>query len=162
MPSSVAWVPSRRSTDRPMAEVTSAAPRSVIERAPSVAAPLGVAAVTLVATAVVALHSPYQEGSYGFCPVLALTGWVCPTCGGLRAAHDLAHLDVAAAWSMNPAVVFGLPILAVLWGAWLLRSARGERLRVPGWAAWWALAAFVVFGVARNTPVLATVLGPTG
>lgn len=145
-----------------MAEVTSAAPASVVERAPSVGAPLGVAAATLAATVVVALRSPYQEGSYGYCPVLALTGWLCPTCGGLRAAHDLAHLDVVAAWSMNPGVVIGLPILAVLWGAWMLRAARGERLRVPAWAAWWALAGFVAFGVARNMPVLASLLGPAG
>lgn len=145
-----------------MAEVTSAAPVSVVERAPSVAAPLGVAAVTFAATAVVALHSPYQEGSYGYCLVLAVTGWVCPTCGGLRAAHDLAHLDVASAWSMNPAVVLGLPLLAVLWAVWMLRAVRGQRLRVPAWTAWWALAAFVAFGVARNIPVLTSLLGPAG
>lgn len=145
-----------------MAEVTSAAPVSVVERVPSVAAPLGVATATLAATAVVALRSPYQEGSYGFCPVLALTGWLCPTCGGLRATHDLAHLDVVAAWSMNPAVVLGLPLLAALWAVWMLRALRGERLRVPAWTAWWALAAFVAFGVARNIPVLASLLGPAG
>lgn len=121
--------------------------------------PLIAAAAAAAATGAVAAYSPYRPGSYGLCPVLALTGLYCPACGGLRAVHDLTQLDVAAAWGMNPAVVFGIPVLILLWFAWLVRTASGRGLRLPVWTAWSALAAFVVFGVARNTPLLAPWLG---
>lgn len=116
--------------------------------------PLAVGAATLVAAGAVAVYSPYRPGSYGLCPIFALTGLYCPACGGLRAAHDLSQLDVAAAWAMNPAVVVLTPMLAVAWVVWFTRAARGGSLRLPVWAAWASLAAFVAFGVARNTPVL--------
>ncbi len=122
--------------------------------------PLAAGAATIAAAGVVATYSPYRSGSYGLCPVLALTGLYCPACGGLRAVHDLTQLDIAAAWAMNPAVVLGIPVLVVLWIVWFARAARGGSLRLPVWAAWAALAVFVAFGIARNIPLLAPLLGP--
>ena len=50
-------------------------------------------------------------GSYGVCPLYALTGLWCPACGGLRATHDLAHGDLAGAWAMNPLWVLAVPLV---------------------------------------------------
>jgi hypothetical protein len=124
-------------------------------------APLVSAAVTLAATALVAVHSPYQAGSYGYCPLHALTGLWCPMCGGLRATHDLAHGDLAAAWGMNPLWVTLVPLVVGGWVLWLVRSAQGRPMpRVSPAARWAAIAVVVAFGVLRNVPALAPWLAP--
>lgn len=124
-------------------------------------APLVTAGVVLAATATVALRDPHAPGSYGLCPSLALLGVACPLCGGLRATHDLAHLDLAGAWAANPLWVALVPLVVLAWAGWTARAARGRAApRVPA-AAGWALAAVVLlFGVLRNVPALAGPLGP--
>jgi hypothetical protein len=101
--------------------------------------PLLVGAALGAATLLVAVRDPH-DGGYLVCPVLLLTGLQCAGCGGLRAAHDLATGDLAGAWSMNPFLTIAMPVAAVLWA-------------VVGVAA-------VGFGVLRNVPSLAGVLGP--
>lgn len=124
--------------------------------------PLLVGATTVLAGVVVALHDPHVAGSYGICPVLLLTGLACPGCGGLRAVHDLAHLDLAAAWSMNPLVVTLLPLAVAAWTVWTWRALAGRpRPRpVPAGLLWALLVVVVVFAVARNVPALAPWLAP--
>lgn len=126
-----------------------------------VRAPLVAGGVTAAATVVVALHSPYVAGSYGYCWFHALTGLWCPLCGGMRATYDLAHGRVSAAWGMNPLWVAAVPFVIAAWALWGARSARGARpLPVPK-RAWWALAAVVLaFGVLRNVPAFAPWLAP--
>jgi hypothetical protein len=126
----------------------------------SVRTPLVVGGLLAAATVVVALRDPH-EGGYPLCPVLALTGYYCAGCGGLRAAHDLATGDVAGAWGMNPFFTIGMPVAAVLWLIWLVRSATGK----PAWhPPAWSVVAFLVlaiaFSVLRNVPSLHGVLGP--
>ena len=97
-----------------------------------------------------------MPGSYGFCPLVALTGLYCPACGALRATHDLAHLDLAAAWASNPLWVALVPVLVVGWGVALVRRLRGTPERpLPVWLGWATLAVVVVFGVLRNVPAFA-------
>ena len=36
------------------------------------------------------------------CPFYALTGWLCPFCGSLRAGHALLHGHVEVALKLNP------------------------------------------------------------
>ncbi|NCT89826.1 DUF2752 domain-containing protein [Cellulomonas sp. APG4] len=116
------------------------------------------------ATAVLAVRSPYQDGSYGWCPVVAVTGAWCPACGGLRAVHDLTQGDVVSAWGMNAPVVALLPFVALGWAMWLVAALR--RRPVPAWAptwvAWALLAGALVFTVLRNVPALAPFLAPGG
>lgn len=81
-----------------------------------------------VATALVAVRSPHN-GGYGICPILAITGYECPTCGGLRSVHDMAHLDFASAWMMNPLVTIAVPLSAVALGMWWWRAWRNR----PAW-----------------------------
>ena len=46
-------------------------------------------------------RDPNAAGSYGYCPLRALTGLDCPFCGGLRGTYALMHGDVAAALDHN-------------------------------------------------------------
>lgn len=114
---------------------------------------------TLVAVLVVHVWDPHQPGSYGFCPLRALTGWVCPGCGGLRAVHAMTHGDWATAWGLNPALVVGFPVALAGWLLWVVRAARRpEPARPPAprrfLVPWLGLAAMVLYGVLRNVPAL--------
>ncbi|MBK5249268.1 MAG: DUF2752 domain-containing protein [Actinomycetales bacterium] len=124
-------------------------------------APLVTGALGAAGTVLLAVADPHG-GGYGFCPLLRLTGWYCPTCGGLRTTHDLATGDLVGAWSMNPLLTVGLPLAAVAWVLWTYRSLRG----LPGWTPpawlWWAIGVLtLVFGVLRNIGALHPFLGPS-
>ena len=117
--------------------------------------PLLAAAATVAGTALVALRDPHIPGSYGYCPLFALTGLYCPACGALRATHDLAHLDLAGAWAANPLWVLVAPLAVVGWAVVVGRRRRGAPARpLPVWAGWAALAVVAAFGVLRNLPAL--------
>lgn len=123
--------------------------------------PLLLGGLALGATALVAVVDPHDPGSYGFCPFRALTGWLCPGCGGLRAVHLITRGDLAGAWAMNPLVVVAVPAAIGLWAWWLLTRWRNR----PGWAVPTAavigLAVLVLtFWLARNVPALMPFLGP--
>lgn len=114
----------------------------------------------IAATALVALRDPH-DGGYGLCPVLAVTGWYCPTCGGLRAVHDLVTGDLAGAWAMNPLVTVGVPLAAIALVVWTARARLGRPARqLPVWLIVGGAAVLIAFGVLRNLPVLAPSLAP--
>lgn len=75
----------------------------------------GLAAVLL--TGAVHFRDPHQNGSWGVCPLFALTGLYCPGCGGMRAVNDLTNGNLRAAVSSN---VLALMLLPVVIGWWLL------------------------------------------
>jgi hypothetical protein len=117
------------------------------------AAPLGLA--TAVAAASIALHvrDPHEQGSWGFCPFLALTGHPCPGCGGLRAVNDLTHFDLVGAASSNLYFVASIPFLAFGWLVWVRRAWAGQPVEGPSTrVVVVALVLLAVFGIARNTP----------
>ena len=102
---------------------------------PSRAARTAAAAATGVVGAAglvaVALRDPHVPGSWGTCPVLALTGLPCPGCGGLRATADLlAGRPLEALGSNALAVVLVLGAGAV-WAVWALAAVRGRPSPVP-------------------------------
>ncbi|WP_020014741.1 DUF2752 domain-containing protein [Promicromonospora sukumoe] len=129
--------------------------------APALRAPLLAGAAVGAATLLVALRDPHVAGSYGFCPLLELTGLACPLCGGLRATHDLAHLDLAGAWSANALWTVTAPVVVVVWLAWLVAAARGRPFRgLSSTAGWVTLGVALAFFVARNLPWLQPWLTP--
>jgi hypothetical protein len=69
------------------------------------------------ATALVAVFDPATTWWFPSCPFHALTGWLCPLCGSLRAVHALLHGSPAAALRFNPITIAGL-------GAWLVARQR--------------------------------------
>lgn len=106
----------------------------------------------------VALHvrDPHQEGSWGFCPWLVLTGTYCPGCGGLRAVNDLTRGDLRAAASSNLLFVGALPLLGWWWLRKMSDGWRGARRQMDERAILRVtvvvLALTALFWVVRNLP----------
>jgi Protein of unknown function (DUF2752) len=98
-------------------------------------------AATVAGIGVVALllFDPAVTWWFPSCPLYALTGWQCPFCGTLRAAHALLHGEVLSALMFNPLTVVG-------GAAWLAFRGRTTKflLSAPG------LATLAVFGLVRN------------
>lgn len=100
------------------------------------------------------LHDPHATGSWGTCPVLALTGHYCPGCGSLRALHDLAVGHAGAAIGHNLLVVPGLIWLGWWWLA-RVAAALDRPLREPPSSQRFCRGLLVVlalFVVLRNMP----------
>ncbi|TDE90377.1 DUF2752 domain-containing protein [Occultella glacieicola] len=126
------------------------------DRRPPVLIGAGVAAATVL----LALVDPH-DGGYGFCPMLRLTGWFCPFCGGLRTTHALATGDLAGAWAANPVLAIVLPLAALGWLWWLVRVWRSAPARpLPGWVAPVVGAGLLGFTLLRNLPAFAPYLSP--
>jgi len=126
-------------------------------RARRLGGPVAVAATIGVATLALHLRDPHEQGSWGFCPFKALTGWDCPLCGGLRAVNDLGRGHLVDAAHSNLVLVASVPLVAALWLLWLRRSWTGSSpRRLPaGVVRALVVAGAVVlvgFAVYRNTP----------
>jgi hypothetical protein len=106
----------------------------------------------LVAAALLFAFDPAATWWFPSCPLNALTGWLCPLCGSLRALHALLHGAPQAAWTFNPlttaGVTAGLLALA-LDAARPARSTHAERLLSLCFSAR-GLALAAAFGVLRN------------
>lgn len=105
-------------------------------------------AVLLGCGALLFFFNPAHHSFYPRCAFHQLTGWQCPGCGGLRAAHQLLHGHVTEALRLNVLAVLAIPLAA--WWVWRRRVHGRGRVRA-GWL-WWMLVVLVVFGVLRNLP----------
>ncbi|MFB6570791.1 DUF2752 domain-containing protein [Streptomyces noursei] len=120
------------------------------------AAPVGTLAAVTAAFAWVGAVDPNEPGHYPVCPLLHLTGLLCPACGGLRSAHAVAHGDLVAALGANAPAVAGYAAFALFWLVWLARAARGLPTAGPRPRPvhWWALGTLLLaFTVVRNLPL---------
>jgi Protein of unknown function (DUF2752) len=130
-------------------------------RACRLRAPLVLGGGALVAAVALALRDPHVPGSYGWCPIYALTGWFCPGCGALRAVHDLLHLNLSGAMAMNPLMVLAVPVVVALWVRWLWRAWRGRPVTTMSVGGAVLLGVgLLAFAVARNIPALMPWLAP--
>ncbi|MFI5618424.1 DUF2752 domain-containing protein [Streptomyces sp. NPDC051567] len=132
-----------------------AAPPAPPSRARRLAAPVLTLAAAVAAFAYVGAVDPNEPGHYPPCPLLRLTGILCPGCGGLRSAHAFAHGDLPTALGANAPAVAAYLVLAAFTALWLVRAFRGGP--VPRLALrpvhWWAVgAAGLLFSVVRNLP----------
>lgn len=128
---------------------------AVARRRRALAAPVGVAAVAVTAAAVLHFRDPHSAGSYGVCPMYALTGLWCPACGGLRAVNDLTNLDLGAAVSSNVLIVPFIAVLVIAWIGWTVRRWKGTRdhmIVLRPTVTIVVLGVLVAFTVVRNTP----------
>lgn len=111
------------------------------------------ASAALIALLMLRVFDPATSGVFPPCPFRALTGWLCPGCGSLRAIHQLLLGNFRKAFALNPFAVISLPFLAygtASYTRFVLRGKYLPRIFVPG--AWInALAASIVsFGIIRN------------
>ena len=140
---------------RPPAAAPPSAPRTD-GRLLRLAAPLAALAGTAAAFAYVGTVDPNQPGHYPVCPLLHYTGLYCPGCGGLRAAHAVAHGDLVTALGANALAVLFFAALGCAGAGWLVRAVRGRPPRLPmpaGRWPWWALGVLLtVFTIGRNLP----------
>jgi hypothetical protein len=94
---------------------------------------LALGGAVTAALALVYFFDPASTSFYPACPLRALTGWLCPLCGGLRAAHALLHGRVFDAVALNPflfAAGLAWPVVPPRWtavGAVLFTLARNLR-----------------------------------
>ena len=56
-------------------------------------------------------YNPSQHSFFVPCPFKYATGLNCPGCGSQRAIHQLLHLNIGAAFKLNPLLVLSLPLL---------------------------------------------------
>lgn len=125
--------------------------------APKLAGPVVVGAAGLAAVGAVVIRDPHVPNSWGYCPVLAITGWLCPGCGGLRSIHDLAHGDALGAVSSNMFAVGIFALAMAIWIGWLRAGLSGRRY-VLTWLpdrtiAVAGTAGLAAFTIARNYPL---------
>jgi len=96
-----------------------------------------------------------NAGAAPSCLLKYTTGFICPGCGGTRAAWYLLHGDIPAAARHHALFVFVVPFLLYMYFAWAGRRLFGWRLPQldlsPG-----VIGAFIavwgVFSVLRNLP----------
>lgn len=128
------------------------APRPLWRR---LAPPLLAAGAGIATLVVLHVRDPHVEGSYGLCPVYALTGVYCPGCGGMRSIHNLTDGRVVDALQSNLLAVALVVAFAVFVVDWLIRARRGLGWRLPRLSAvtvWTFFGLLAVYSVLRNTP----------
>lgn len=114
-------------------------------------------ALAVLAAGVAALlyfFNPGQYSFYPFCVFHRVTGWECPGCGGLRAAHQLLHGHIATAFKYNPLVVAAAPVVLV-WAVRRWFKGPGEPVShlIMARRAWVAFCVLVLFWIVRNLPI---------
>ncbi len=126
-------------------------------RSPVWAAPLALLACMGGAAGYTLLSNPVDAGA-GEPPTCLLkfaTGFVCPGCGGTRAAWYLMHADLPAAARHHAVFVFAVPFLVYLYVAWAGQRLFGWRLRQLSISPRVLVTFLVVWGawsILRNLP----------
>ncbi|HEX3221360.1 MAG TPA: DUF2752 domain-containing protein [Nocardioides sp.] len=111
-----------------------------------------------LATVTLALHlrDPHAHGSWGLCPLYALTGLYCPGCGGLRGVNDLTDGHVRQALSSNLMLALVIPFVLVALGRWTYGAWTGREISavpaMPQAVKIGLVVLVVAFTLARNLP----------
>ncbi|GIE84198.1 Protein of unknown function [Actinoplanes regularis] len=96
-----------------------------------------------------------EAGAEPTCLLKYTTGFVCPGCGGTRAAWYLLHGDLPAAARHHALFVFAVPFLLYMYFAWAGRKLfrwRIPQLTVTPTAMITFMAVWAVWSVLRNLP----------
>jgi hypothetical protein len=105
---------------------------------------------TLAAAVLLFAFDPAVTWWFPSCPLRALTGWLCPLCGSLRAVHALLHGAPRVALALNPLATVGVSAAFVALVHDTVRPARATRLLLRMCASTTGLALTIAFGVLRN------------
>jgi hypothetical protein len=86
------------------------------------------------------------------CPFRALTGWLCPFCGGTHMAEALLRGDIVAAWTDNPLLLVVAVLIGIRSLGWLVElvghpQAPSRHWLPASWSRHW-IGAFVVVSAA--------------
>jgi hypothetical protein len=96
-----------------------------------------------------------DAGSTPTCLLKYTTGFVCPGCGGTRAAWYLLHGDIPAAARHHAVFVFAVPFLLYMYFAWAARRLFGwnvPQLTLSPRVISIFIAVWGVWSVLRNLP----------
>ncbi len=117
------------------------------------------ACLAITAAALLSAFDPGTTWWFPSCPFHALTGWLCPFCGSLRALHALLQGAPRTALALNPLAIVGLVLGLVALAHDAVRPARATQLeRLTGLCfSCRGLALVVAFGVFRNLPGSASI-----
>jgi hypothetical protein len=116
--------------------------------------PVGLS-VIIAAAALIFAFDPSATWWFPSCPIHALTGWLCPFCGSLRAVHALLQGAPLVASELNPLTTVGLvaALVAFLQDA-VCPAGPGQATqfdRLTGFCfSARGLAIIVAFGLLRN------------
>ncbi|MDR1079267.1 MAG: DUF2752 domain-containing protein [Propionibacteriaceae bacterium] len=123
---------------------SAAAPGAATSRSASdqPARPAGQALAAVAGVGAVGLALSVGQAWFGFglsCPFRALTGWLCPLCGGTGAGSALLTGHWALAWRLNPLLLVVAGLVGLRSVGWLVElrlkpGASGGRRWLP--AAW--------------------------
>jgi Protein of unknown function (DUF2752) len=116
----------------------------------------GLSAICAVSAIPLYLMDPATSGVFPSCPFRALTGMYCPGCGTLRALHGLLHLNIGAAFMLNPLTVLILPLIIYAFVSLVAEVVRGRplpRLFDSPRYTWALFAVVMLFWVLRNIPM---------
>jgi hypothetical protein len=80
----------------------------------------------------ISVSALYAATGVGFpCPLVLLTGWECPLCGGTRLGSALLHGEIGQAFHYNPAVFVMLALFTLLAVLWVVEMKGGPKVRPP-------------------------------
>lgn len=109
----------------------------------------------LAGAAYLFVFEPGKSGFFPACPFRLMTGFTCPGCGTTRALHEILHGHFAAAFMLNPLLLFAIPFLLFALLRYSVIVMRGGVPRPNALPAPFIYALFVIivsFWVFRNTP----------
>ena len=120
------------------------------------------AAMVAIAVGVLRVFNPATAWFFPPCPFRALTGFLCPGCGTLRALHQFLNGHFVAGFRLNPLMMLLLPCVGY--------SAASSALEMAGAPAlprvflrpiyiWALLAVIIAFWILRNVPYFTMLRG---
>jgi hypothetical protein len=115
-------------------------------------------ALLALAAGVLRIFNPATAWFFPPCPFRALTGYLCPGCGTLRALHEILNGHLAAAFRLNPLMMLLLPYVGYSGASSALETVFGRGLPCgfmrPAYI-WMLLALILLYWTLRNTPLAA-------
>jgi hypothetical protein len=111
--------------------------------------------VLLAGAAYLFVFEPGKTGLFPVCLFRFLTGYQCPGCGSTRAAHQLLHGHVVAAFTLNPFFLLAIPFLLyalIRYSAIVMRGGIPTRNTLPAPYIYALFFVVVSFWIFRNTP----------